>query len=258
MRRWFVCLGLASMAATVRAEVVHSVLKPACTQGTIAIGQTIENAWDAQDCVDNLGRVVDFWNFSASAGAQLTVTVTFSDASLAPVILGLQRESDGLVLASNASSSPVILTYTIPETDDYYLAVNSSHASAFGSYTLSLAGTGTCTTSDTVLCLLSGRYSVTADWQKSTGEAGQGHAFTLTGDTGYFWFFDSSNVETVVKVLDGCALGGHRWVFASGLTNVQVTIHVTDSLNPGTVKTYVNPQGVAFQPIQDTSALPCS
>ncbi|HTR02026.1 MAG TPA: hypothetical protein VMN82_02435, partial [Thermoanaerobaculia bacterium] len=66
-----------------------------------------------------------------------------------------------------------------------------------------------------------------------------------------------SNVETVVKVLDGCALGGHRWVFGSGLTNVEVTIQVTDSLNPGTVKTYVNPQGTAFQPIQDTSALPC-
>jgi len=257
MRRWFALIVLAFVPAAVRGAEVGPVLRPACSQGTIAVGQTIDNAWDAQDCVDNLGQVVDFWNFSASAGTQLTVTLTFSDASLAPAVLGLQRKSDGTVLAFNSGSSPVTLVYTIPETDDYYLAVNSTHASALGSYTLALAGTGACTTSDTVLCLLGGRYAVTADWQKSTGESGHGHAFTLTGDTGYFWFFDASNVETVVKVLDGCALGGHRWVFGSGLTNVQVTIHVTDSLNPGTVKTYVNPQGTAFQPIQDTSALPC-
>ncbi len=258
MRRWSAFLVLVSVAATARGADVRSVFEPACTQGTIAIGQTIDNAWDAQDCVDNIGRIVDFWNFSAFAGEQLTVTVTFSDASLAPVILGLQRKSDGMVLDEASGASPVTLTYTIPETGDYYLAVNSSHASALGSYMLKLAGTGTCTTSDTVLCLLAGRYAVTADWQKSTGESGQGHAFTLTGDTGYFWFFDASNVETVVKVLDGCALGGHRWVFASGLTNVQVTLHVTDSVDPAITKTYVNPQGVPFQPIQDTSALPCS
>jgi len=251
------CVAWIVMWATASA-VAFAVTRPACSQGSIAVGQTIDNAWDAQDCVDNLGRIVDFWNFSAFAGEQLTVTVTFPDATLAPVILGLQRKSDGLVLEASGGSSPVVLTYTITETGDYYLAVNSSHASALGAYTLTLAGTGACTTSDTVLCLLSGRYAVTADWQKSTGESGQGHAFTLTGDTGYFWFFDASNVETVVKVLDGCALGGHRWVFASGLTNVQVTIRVTDTVNPADTKTYVNPQGVAFQPIQDTSALPCS
>jgi hypothetical protein len=37
------------------------------------------------------------------------------------------------------------------------------------------------------------------------------------------------------------------------LTNVEVTLRVTDTRN-GTVQTYFNPLGTAFQPVQDTSA----
>jgi hypothetical protein len=35
----------------------------------------------------------------------------------------------------------------------------------------------------------------------------------LGADTGYFWFFEDTNVELVVKVLDGRAINGHTWVF---------------------------------------------
>lgn len=51
------------------------------------------------------------------------------------------------------------------------------------------------------------------------------------------------------------AAGAVGWIFAGGLTDVQVTITVTDT-RTGLAKTYTNPQGNAFQPIQDTSALP--
>jgi hypothetical protein len=53
--------------------------------------------------------------------------------------------------------------------------------------------------------------------------------------------------------LNACTLNSRFWVFAGGLTNVRVVMTVTDT-QTGTVKTYTNPQGVAFQPIQDTSA----
>lgn len=44
--------------------------------------------------------------------------------------------------------------------------------------------------------------------------------------------------------------------FAEGaLTNVRAVITVRDTLT-GATKTYTNPQGTPFQPIQDTSALP--
>jgi hypothetical protein len=93
---------------------------------------------------------------------------------------------------------------------------------------------------------------VTAAWQTSTG-SGLGTAIPGTSDTGQFWFFSSQNVEMVVKVLNGCGFNQRYWVFAGGLTNVAVTMNVTDMAN-GTVKTYTNPANTAFQPIQDTSA----
>lgn len=43
------------------------------------------------------------------------------------------------------------------------------------------------------------------------------------------------------------------WVFAGGLTDVQTRITVTDT-RTGNIKTYLNLQGTAFQPIQDTGA----
>jgi hypothetical protein len=113
-----------------------------------------------------------------------------------------------------------------------------------------------CTSSATAMCLDGARFQVSVDWTKPTGEAGQGHALVLTGDTGYFWFFDDSNVELVVKVLDGCGVNGHYWVFAGGLTNVAVTLHVSDT-QTGSQKPYQNPQGAAFVPVQDTGAFPC-
>ena len=60
----------------------------------------------------------------------------------------------------------------------------------------------------------------------------------------------------VTKVLDACGITYNSyWVFAAGLTNVEVTLTITDS-ETQQVRTYANPLGVPFQPIQDTSAFP--
>jgi hypothetical protein len=111
----------------------------------------------------------------------------------------------------------------------------------------------TCAADATTLCLLNKRFQVRATWQTAAGASGQAQAVPLTADTGYFWFFDAANVEMVTKVLDGCAAGGHFWVFAGGLTNVQVVTTVTDT-STGASRVYMNAQGTAFAPIQDTSA----
>jgi hypothetical protein len=98
-----------------------------------------------------------------------------------------------------------------------------------------------------------GRFSVSVTWTTADGTSGNGTAYQLTDDTGYFWFFSSSNVEMVIKVLNGCGLNNAYWVFAGGLTSVKVAISVTDTTT-GHTQVYRNPQGKAFQPIQDTSA----
>jgi len=129
------------------------------------------------------------------------------------------------------------------------------------------------------ICLQQGRFRVSAAWQTAQGASGAGQAVRLTPDTGWFWFFDPNNLEVVVKVLDGCAVGAPRtstaevssqgadtsygslaqgrfWVFAGGLTNVEVQLTVTDTTT-GAVKTYQNSQSTPFAPLQDTAAFPC-
>jgi hypothetical protein len=115
------------------------------------------------------------------------------------------------------------------------------------------APAGGCAASTTALCLNGGRFQVTAHFDAGGGNSGSANAVQLTSDTGYLWFFASSNVEVVVKVLDGCGLNSRYWVFAGGLTNVNVTLTVTDT-KTATTRTYVNPASTAFQAIQDTSA----
>lgn len=116
-----------------------------------------------------------------------------------------------------------------------------------------------CQASETALCLNGNKFRVTATWRTPGGLTGTGHAVALTADTGYFWFFNPKNVEVVVKVIDGCAVNQHRWVFAGGLTNVEVTLLVESRIPGARVqrKTFVNPQNRPFQPIQSTEAFGC-
>ena len=88
------------------------------------------------------------------------------------------------------------------------------------------------------------------------GETGLGNGVLLTGDTGYFSFFDASNVEIVVKVLDGCAENDKHWLYATGLTDLDVVLEVADPVTQ-TRHTYTSPPGEAFLPVADTKAFDC-
>jgi ELWxxDGT repeat protein len=99
-----------------------------------------------------------------------------------------------------------------------------------------------CQPSATRLCLQGGRFAVEVDWKDFAGKTGQGQAVTLTADTGYLWFFNASNVELVVKILDGRPVNGHFWVFYGALSSVEYRLKVTD-LETGQVRTYRNPAG---------------
>ncbi len=114
-----------------------------------------------------------------------------------------------------------------------------------------------CVDSPAFLCLDGGRFQVTANWTKPGPVTGTGTAVKLTEDSGYFWFFDESNIEMVVKVLNGCAINNSYWVFAAGLTNVQVNWLVTD-LQTGATYVGVNPLNTPFAPVQQTDAFPTS
>jgi hypothetical protein len=103
------------------------------------------------------------------------------------------------------------------------------------------------------LLLDHGRFRIDVVWTTAQGTSGTGQAVRLTEDTGYFWFFEPANVELLVKTLDACSFADRFWVFAGGLTNVEVEMEVTDTAT-GAVRHYSNEQGTAFTPVLDTNA----
>jgi ELWxxDGT repeat protein len=110
-------------------------------------------------------------------------------------------------------------------------------------WSLPLATASACQPSPAHLCLgAGGRYQVEAAWHTAAGARGRGTAVALTADTGTFWFFSPTNVEAVVKVLDGTGVNGHVWVFYGALSNVEYTLTVTDT-QTGLTRRYFNPQG---------------
>ena len=124
---------------------------------------------------------------------------------------------------------------------------NTASATTFG------GSTGPCVANSTTLCLNGGRFQVRGTYRTSQPASGQAQVVSLTSETGYLWFFNSVNVEAVVKVINACGFGNRYWVFAGGLTDVEVILTVTDT-QTGAVKTYTNPLGTKFAPVQDTNA----
>ncbi len=111
-----------------------------------------------------------------------------------------------------------------------------------------------CLPDATTHCLNDGRFKVTVEWETADTTEGVGNAVLPSAESGEFWFFNPGNTELLVKVLDGCNTSFNSfWVFAAGLTNIEVTLTVTDTQS-GQTKEYDNPQRTDFAPILDTSA----
>jgi hypothetical protein len=125
---------------------------------------------------------------------------------------------------------------------------------------------GSCSPTSSDLCVAhSGdhEFDITVHYFTTQGGGAEAdaHAIDLTcaGVTqgGNFAFFQDTNPEVIVKVLNACAINNTYWVFISAATNVGFTVVVRDTVT-GAVVTYSNPDQHAATPVQDTAALPCS
>jgi len=115
---------------------------------------------------------------------------------------------------------------------------------------------GPCAPSATdTLCMDDNRFAVRSFWRTSFGTRGNSPKVqgVNSDDSGLFYFFNPDNWEILIKVLDGCPINNHFWVFAAATTNVEFTITVTDTQSD-LVKVYTNPLNRRAQPIQDTMA----
>ena len=111
-----------------------------------------------------------------------------------------------------------------------------------------------CTPDGTTLCLNNGRFQVQVQWVDYQGNTGFGQVVpNFSADSGLFWFFDPNNWELMVKVLNGCGVNQHYWVYGAAATDVQYTITVTDTAS-GQVQQYFNALGTRSPAITDSAA----
>ena len=105
------------------------------------------------------------------------------------------------------------------------------------------------------LCLTGNRFRATASYHDHLGRDGVGYASPLTSESGTFWFFSPESVELILKVVDACAHPDFRnfWVFASGLTDVEVYLSVVDTWTGATWERDTA-LGEPFPPALDTGA----
>ena len=114
--------------------------------------------------------------------------------------------------------------------------------------------TGPCEPGAETVCLRDGRFEVRAEWWTDGQTPAAARTVDLgADDSGLFFFLDETNWEILVKVLDGCAINGHVWVFGASTTDLGYSIRVRDSVS-GAVREYRNEPGQPSPAITDGEA----
>lgn len=152
-----------------------------------------------------------------------------------------------LVSIGNNINSQYQLSYTstaaagVSHTLQVVTTTSSGTSSATKSF-MCQSQSQTCTPGGPNLCLTGNRFRVQVNWRNpyDGGSTGVGTSVPFTSDTGCFWFFTSSNLELILKILDGRASNGKFWVFYGALSDVEYTITITDT-QTGLVRQYYNP-----------------
>jgi plastocyanin len=143
----------------------------------------------------------------------------------------------------------------------YAFHIAASNASGISAYsneaTASTDATpAACVAGAQTLCLGdNGRFQVQVSYA-APSQSGAATVVPLAGnpDSGLLYFFQASNIEMLIKVLNACAAPfNHYWVFFAATTNVQFIVTVIDT-QTGSVQTYFNALNHAADPVQDTSA----
>lgn len=200
-------------------------------------------------------------NLQAHADSNTQITITWQDNSSDEDEFRIEVHTNGNSFSDiggvPANVTTVHVFSLVPGTT-YFFRVRARNSVGDSPYSneasaTTLNGSGSCIATATAMCLNNNRFRVEANFQTSQGQSGAAQMVKLTSDSGYMWFFASSNIEVVVKVLDGCGTNNHYWFFAGGLTNVRVVLTVTDT-QFGLSQRYVNFQSTPFQPIQDINA----
>ena len=157
---------------------------------------------------------------------------------------------DGLPMGDELANAAEALLYTVEDASNYSPTKVPDPAPDHE-----------CAEGPTRSCMQKGRFLVEARVSYADGagtpvndaparveDVGLGDASSL------FHFFDRSNPELLVKVLDGCGVNGKYWVFGSAATDLDYSVLVTDNATGVTLPYH---RSGANPLINDAEAFPC-
>ena len=207
---------------------------PVTTDATAACYVSLNDAQDAVTftCEHDVNEVVAAHVHAGAAGQNGAVVFPFADAT-SPI---------SETFAINSSQVAELLA------GNYYVNIHSA-ANPGGEVRAQVDG---CFSGPESLCLQDGRFNVQVTFNAGNGTQ-TGRTVPQGNDSGLFYFFSEDNLELLVKVIDGCDFNNRYWVFASGLTNLNVDLTVTDR-QTGATYDVSNPANTDFQPVLDTDA----
>lgn len=101
-----------------------------------------------------------------------------------------------------------------------------------------------------------GNVKVSLCYQAPNGDMDDASAVYRSDNSGLLYFFEPDNAEVFVKVLDGCGINQHRWVYVAPLTDVAFNMYINDGRNP--TWTYFNKAGDQGEIRANLMAFPCA
>ena len=183
------------------------------------------------------------------------VAVSFRDASTGPVSSRQWDFGDG----ATSGSSSVEHSWSTPGFYEVTLRVSDDSRESTASLRFLVEAsepTGTCVADTETACYQDSRFAVEMDWWTGDGGSGPGRlVHEGTNDSGLFYFFSRNNWEVLIKVLDGCGVNEHVWVYSASATTLGYEIRVTDTVT-GEMKKYRNEAGRLAGAIADSTAFP--
>ncbi len=131
-----------------------------------------------------------------------------------------------------------------------------AHVSAASATPLAPGARTDCEPGRPALTLRRG-FTVSMCYETDKGEVGHARDWGLGSfQSALMYFFDRNNAEVLIKVLDGCGVNGHRWVFVAPVTTLAFNLRVESP--GGRIWTHSNRLGQTAAAKRDLSAFSCT
>jgi len=232
-----------------------------CPATPITLPATINGQIKASTCRDVIDTAEDVYAVTVVAGETLTITMRSTDFE----VFLYMWHGTGSITTNRTSyhvingTSVVTATHTFATAGTYLIEAGSLWTGSTtypwtGDYRLTVTtsrntGTG-CTATDSTVCLQNGRFKVSIDYVNPFANPPRPGTFRTTRltavgsnpDTALFGFDNAQAVEVVVRIVDARPFAPRFDIYYGGLTDVEYTVSVTDTVTNKT-RTYRNTVG---------------